>query len=304
MGCFLTCFGYSSNRRKRRKSSIRILCEDHSLQPEVITSTIRQDPLKDKPKDSLSSKVRKKVSFNLNVKMYEPIPDDEMADCFSVYNKIERQEQSGEVMDKSRKSSSKLGCEGNLMGSEMVLYPADYRYQNLSGSYDEEDEISLEESDLGDEDEDDYDGDSDEEDSWESKDNEDDVWRTNEFEFIEQFYPRKDNVTRTSLSAERNDNRSEELLNFKRNCSARDRSHYVLPVLNPVADLSQWKVVKAKSVPSSTYLKENMPCQEQQRRLNLMPSCNQLLSGCISNSNTSKPLEQDGEVVSSLSNWL
>ncbi|KAK1395360.1 Pheromone-processing carboxypeptidase KEX [Heracleum sosnowskyi] len=315
MGCFLACFGYSNKRRKRRKSSIRILCEDHAsplghgsyetLQPEVVPLNITEDPIKDKPKDSLSSKIRKKVSFNLNVKMYEPIPNDETADCFPVFNEIKTWEKSGEVMEKSK---SNHGDEGNSIGSEMV-YPANYRYQNISGSYDEEEDIRFEESDL--DDDDDYDADTDEEDSWESKDEEDDVWKINEFEFIEQFYSQngstKDNVSNAPVPAEGKDNCRplvEDLKTFQGNCSARDRSQYVHPVLNPVANLSQWKVVKSKSVSSIMYQKENVPCQEPQRCFQVTPNFNQLLPGSISDSNISKPLMQDKIVVTSLANWL
>lgn len=258
---------------------------------------------RDKPKHSLSSKIRKKVSFNLNVKMYEPVPSDETADCFPVSNEIETWEKSGQVMKKLTKSSLNHGDEGNSVGPEMVLYPANYRYQNISGSYDEEDDIRFEESDL-DDDDDDFAGETDEEDSWESKDEEDDVWKINEFEFIGQFYSQNSssqaNVTNAPLPAGRNNNRLpliEDLKKCKENCSARDRSRYVHPVLNPVANLSQWKVVKSKSVPALMYHKENVPCQEQQR------SVNQLLSGSVSDSNISKPL-QDEVVVSSLANWL
>lgn len=232
--------------------------------------------------------------------MYEPISNFETADCFK----------SGEVMEKLSKSSNH-GNEGNSVGSGMVLYPANYRYQNISGTYDEEDDIRLEESDLDEDDDDDYYvGDTDEEDSWKSKDEDDDVWKTNEFEFIEQFYSQngstQENVTNPPLLAERNNNCRpliEDREKFKENCSARDRSRYVHPVLNPVANLSQWKVVKSKSVPSLLYEKENVPCQVQQRCLNSTPSLNQL-SGSISNLNISKPLMQDQVVVSSLANWL
>ncbi|KAL8100076.1 hypothetical protein AgCh_032370 [Apium graveolens] len=313
MPCFLACFGYSNKPKKGRKSSIRILCEDHGhgsykpLQPEVVTLNITEDPIKNKRKHSLTSKIRKKVSFNLNVKMYEPIPNYETSDCFPISNEIETWEESGEVMEKLSKSSSNHGNDGNSVGSRMVLYPANYRYQNISGTYDEEDDVGLEESDLEDDDDDDSIGDTDEEDSWKSKDEENDAWKTNESEFIEQFYSQngstQDNVTNPPLFAEGNDNfrpLPEDPKKFKGNCSARDRSHYVHPVLNPVANLSQWKVVKSKSVPSLLYQKENVPCQEQQRCLNSTPSFN----WSISNLNISKPLMQDQVVVSSLANWL
>lgn len=242
--------------------------------------------------------------------MYEPISNDETAECLPVCNEIETWERSGEVIEKSAKSSLNHGDEGNSVGSGIV-YPANYRYQNFSGSYDEDDdEIRLEESDL-DDDDDDYAGDTDEEDSWESKDEEDDVWKINEFEFIEQFYSQngttQDSVTDAPVPAERKDKYMpliEDLKEFKGNSSVRDRTQYVHPVLNPVANLSQWKLVKGKSVPSLMYQKENVPCQEQQRCLNTTPSLNQLLSGSISNLNISRPLMQDVVVVSSLTNWL
>ncbi|OMO95366.1 hypothetical protein COLO4_15945 [Corchorus olitorius] len=89
MGCFLGCFGISS-KRKRRKPANRILPGDSRLVSyEPLDSSvsanldISEDPISsnpqisNKPKEKSSTKVRKKVSFNLNVQTYEPIPDEE-----------------------------------------------------------------------------------------------------------------------------------------------------------------------------------------------------------------------------------
>ncbi|KAG8481007.1 hypothetical protein CXB51_025710 [Gossypium anomalum] len=89
MGCFLGCFGIST-KRKRRKPANRILpgpADSKLVSYEPLDSSINVDipedsivskaQLSNKPKERSSVKIRKKVSFNLNVQTYEPIPDEE-----------------------------------------------------------------------------------------------------------------------------------------------------------------------------------------------------------------------------------
>lgn len=266
---------------------------------------------RDKPKDRPSSKIKKKVRFNLNVKTYEPIPNDETADYFSESCEKETWDKNEEETEKSTISSK--NCEGNSIGSGMVSYPSNYRYQNFSDSYDEEDEIRLEESDL----DDDEFSDTDEEDGCDSNDEEDNGWKTRELEFIEQFYTQnkgsnEKKVSNAELAVEKSNNLVllhalpvQELKKFEGNNNARDRSLYVHSVLNPVENLSQWKAIKARSKPPLKRQKENITTnEEQQRPLNLKPSFNPLLSGSRSNLENSKPLMQEMAVDASLTNWL
>ncbi|CAN1144931.1 hypothetical protein LINPERHAP2_LOCUS14391 [Linum perenne] len=83
MGCLLGCLGIAS-RRRGRKLPTRILPRDHGLgsyeqlhssgSADFVSTTL--DSEQRKLKETLNSKIRKKVRFNLNVEAYEPIPSD------------------------------------------------------------------------------------------------------------------------------------------------------------------------------------------------------------------------------------
>lgn len=91
-----------------------------------------------KPKGQLISKIRKKVSFNLNVQTYEPISTD--------YHLLKDEESDAKICDDKESEEIALGSS-NL----------NYRYQNCREFYDEEDDIAFEDSDLDDKDGDDGD---------------------------------------------------------------------------------------------------------------------------------------------------
>ncbi|KAJ6318790.1 hypothetical protein OIU76_014191 [Salix suchowensis] len=87
MGCFLGCFCLSSKKKRRKPGSrdqklgryeplesVESVSTDFGITGKSITS---EAELSKRPKKSLNYKVRKKVSFNLNVQTYEPIPKDE-----------------------------------------------------------------------------------------------------------------------------------------------------------------------------------------------------------------------------------
>ncbi|XP_019181492.1 PREDICTED: nuclear polyadenylated RNA-binding protein 3-like [Ipomoea nil] len=133
MVCFLACFGLTKKQRRRKprnKTQPTHQVEGRyvpldSGKPEEPDSETRNDG--SVSKESLAVKVKKKVRFNLDVKTYEPLHQEEIED-----------------------DEEKPEWE----------YPSDYRYYNCRESFDEEDEIELEESDLEDDDDiDDYDGD-------------------------------------------------------------------------------------------------------------------------------------------------
>ncbi|KAJ6356274.1 hypothetical protein OIU78_004395 [Salix suchowensis] len=269
MGCFLGCFGLSS-KRKRRKPGYRDHQKLGSYEPLDSVSTnfaiagkpiISEAEHSKRPKDSLSCKVRKKVSFNLNVQTYEPIPKEE---CTSDY-----WESDGEETDKDaakERQSSSLS-EGDSIASKMASYPSNYRYGNCIDSYDEEDGIAYEESDL-DDDEDEFDDKEEEED-----DDDDDNNGCN----IDELRDTAENLKSLGDSNEG---------------GLRSRQ-YVHSVLKPVENLNQWKAVKARGTqPPKNQRKENVALEQHPPK------------PLSSISNHSTPLMQEIAVDASLSNWV
>ncbi|XP_010509894.1 PREDICTED: ciliogenesis-associated TTC17-interacting protein-like [Camelina sativa] len=183
MGCFMGCFGLSSN--KKRRSSIRkILPRDqricsyepllHSSDPtdfntfvdnpqKISNSNLRCEVEEDEEeKKKVAKKTRKRVRFDLNVQTYEPI----VSPTFE--NDCSDNEEGSSVIDKKPEDLS-----------SRPVYPSNYRYHNCVTSFvDEDDEMGYGESDLEDEDyytddENDYEDDADDEE--EEKDQDQDV---------------------------------------------------------------------------------------------------------------------------------
>ncbi|XP_052208519.1 uncharacterized protein LOC127812194 isoform X2 [Diospyros lotus] len=268
MGCFLACFGFSK-KRGRRKLANKLLSEHHShgsYQP--LDSDVSVSPTKfdisgnpnssesefSKGKGRSSLRIKKKVSFNLNVKAYEPLPNPDFSSHLSDSDDercLEKKEDSG--------------------ASETSNYPPGHRYQNCRDSFDEEDGIELEDSDNNGDDSDEND---------EDYDSADDGRMSQEEELAMESENRVE-----SVELDREMKRVE--LNFK---AARDRNQYVVSVLNPVENLTQWRAVKARAAAAPPPVKkENIPSPT----LNYKPNHNQ-----------PRPVMAEITVDASLSNWL
>lgn len=237
---------------------------------------------RNKNREPLNYKIRKKVSFNLNVQSYEPIPKEESTDHFWETEEDEKKEEISK--DTAKGSQSPSLSEGDSTETKMASFPSNYRYRNCIDSNEEEDE----ESDL-----DDDDDDLDEDD--ESGGDIDDMGISQE-EFSEKFMSLSVSSNKRDSSTEFAQEKSENLKppgdmnkgGFKSigtNRNARDRSQYVHSVLNPVENLSQWKAVKAKGMPPVKRLRKENVALEQQ---------------------VEKPTPQMQEIAvdASLSNWL
>ncbi|KAJ6911295.1 hypothetical protein NC652_021808 [Populus alba x Populus x berolinensis] len=293
MGCFLGCFCLSS-RRKRRKPASRdqklgryepldSVSTDFGTTGNYITS---EAELSKRPKESLNYKVRKKVSFNLNVKTYEPIPKEE---CRNDYWESD-EEETDKVAAKERQSSSL--SERDSSAFKMASYPSNYRYRNCVDSYDEEYEIPREESDL----------DDDEEEEFYEEDEDDDnngcdidELRVNQKELFGQFSSLSvSSQKRNSLTKLGEEGTTENLkpLGDSNEGGLRSRQ-YVHSVLKPVENLSQWKAVKAKGTQPP----------KQQRKENVASEQHPPLSS-PSNITHSTGLMQEIAVDASLSNWV
>ena len=160
-------------------------------------------------------RIKKKVSFNLNGKTYEPLPNCDFTSYFS--------------------ESDDEKCEENKQEkAQRSSYPSNYRYRSLRESSDEEeDDIKLEESDPENDE-------SDEE--LDNNDSVDDDGRMvqAEEEVSEQF---------CSLSMELEKRANSYLAQKPKNpgvnhtAAPRDRRQYVFSVLKPIENLDQWKGV-------------------------------------------------------------
>lgn len=200
----------------------------------------------------------------MNVQIYEPNPTDYQILESDEEEEEEDKEEGNREMGKSSSSSSILGEK-----SEALKYPSNHRYYSYINSYNEEDEIVDEESDIDayhDDDEFDeeggwYDGNDSEEEDWAEVYNENTVQKQS----CEPKY--------SSLEKERSKNHQHS-------------------VLSPVENLTQWKAIKAKVAPSKQGRKENVPLEQK-------TGFNPLESKVLQ----SKPLLSEIAVDASFSNW-
>lgn len=76
------------------------------------------------------------MSFNLNVKTYEPLPSDD----FDSYLSEEEEKPMWEYNQEEKSEKNKLQFEEDSIASMFGSYPANYRYQNSRNSYDDDDD--------------------------------------------------------------------------------------------------------------------------------------------------------------------
>ncbi|KAI3469813.1 hypothetical protein Pfo_026476 [Paulownia fortunei] len=324
MGCFLACFGFKKKKKRRKPGkkspsgeqnhgSYVPLDSDVSIKLDIKENNITSDSyqLKEKPKEPSILKIKKKVSFNLNVKAYEPIPNDDDDDTGMYLS--DGEEETKWEFNAETKSMASLHYEEDSIASSIRSHPASYRYQNCRDSYDEEDdELKLEENNLNFDDIEDSDEEVDDVYSNESDDGmpsqEDFPWELNPVNV------EADNqVINTQIPEEKNrsvehihDLQNKELQGFKSKSQARDRSQYVFSVLNPVENLSQWKVVKAKAAtPQLKCQKENLMSKQEGHSLSsTKPNSDSLALKKMRNPNVSQLPGHTVAVDASLSNWL
>ncbi|KAI3678784.1 hypothetical protein L6452_38087 [Arctium lappa] len=275
MGCFLGCFG-SSKDRKRRKLRYKVIPRDqnHKVQNFVQADVSLVQSIKERPSNALSESrvkneeplclnTKKKVTFNTNVTTYEHV---------QVYDSTEsllEKNEKGETFPKSAQTHFDSGSPDGSDISKAVSYPPNYRYGNCVESDDDE----VEDSDY--EDDDDDDGLGDEED-YDDEDEDRVICRE---------------VWCESIPIPSTESRTESSLMDKvgSNSNARDRSAFVVPVLNPVENLTQWKALKSKGTPPAKPFDFNH--QKENSSLN-------------STQFAPKNRNQETAVDASLSNWL
>ncbi|KAG1361860.1 putative protein JASON-like [Cocos nucifera] len=234
---------------------------------------------------------KKKVTFDLNVKTYEVVLVDEDPKHSSEDNR------ENEAIREERKAEE--ADDESLPKSGASL--SNHRYQNCEEEDDDDMEYGEEE-----EEEEDYDDiDLDEDDS-----------NVVDIEGKEE----ESNASFLSLVMEKGEQCIQEVNSSKSKSvspdrqppllakgSARDRSQYVHPVLNPVENLTQWREVKVRAAPSKNRNKENIN-SDIKNKITFSPEPTfkiekfQKLAG--SNPRTDCPAKHDITVEASLSNWL
>ncbi|CAN4091073.1 unnamed protein product [Withania somnifera] len=247
MRCFLGCFGFTTKKQKRIKP-----CNKFQVHKKYV-------PLESEKRnaaDSPNSEPRESKMITLQISL----------------RKRRRQREYNE--QKKTKAS-------------MSIYPSSYRYFNCNDSYDdEEDEITLEDSDI-----DDLDNDDEEEDYGVRDDNDDngggDAYNSAHIETENKF---------GNFEKLNKDESNEVGLNH--------RSSVLLPVENP----TQCKAVKAtRGAEQVKHQKENIIKLDGNQEL---PLIEQPANHCVvdlnpkDNSKPEKPQGHEIPVDASLSNWL
>ncbi|KAF5930508.1 hypothetical protein HYC85_031381 [Camellia sinensis] len=281
MGCFLACFGSSKDRKRRNQSKNKVLprgqLQRHGSQkpPQPIVSSEPEISAKptnlilethDKIEEQLSPSPRKKVTFDANIKTYDPVSVHESTEILPESNKdVEKQKE-----DCSGKSTlfHSLSEDGSSITSSVRSYPPNHRYQNCRDSDDEAEEFECEDSDLDEalEDYGDYDEDEDEDNVIVGQE----TWS--------KSIPTVSVESGTEIS------------------SARDVIEEVdSPLTKCVENLTQWKAVKSKGTSPLKPQKENFAVEQEAPRISFSFKFK---------SDQSKNQNQEIAVDASLSNWL
>ncbi|KAK7284145.1 hypothetical protein RJT34_18885 [Clitoria ternatea] len=284
MGCFLHCFGSSkrtTHRRRTHHHHRNASCreehpEESTIQDYSKTVLSTESQVQAKTEEQLHGSTRKKVTFDVNVKTYEPVLIDEVTDF-----QLEKSGEGGKeepLVDNSKSNSEESSVTST--GS----YPTNHRYHSCSHIDDEDGEMDYWDSELTDED--DGDGDSDMEEEY------DEVGQDFEEGIVSSLLrngAKEVFVEEVESSVPMCDKDVKSIgLN---NPNARDRSVYVHPVLNPVENLTQWKAVKAKRTPPLVSQKENFILNQESQTV-------------FGGEEPSKKLNKEIAVDASLSNWL
>ncbi|MCL7030321.1 hypothetical protein MKW94_030890 [Papaver nudicaule] len=347
MGCFLACFGSSKNRKQRKgsprrqlsrgsprrqrhggsyeplKSSViikqEIVVEPAALVAECPTAVKSSEKFEEQLSPSLKKKVdeqlssggtKKKVTFDLNVRAYEGVAVEEVIYISESEDDEEGKGNKEDGIGKKWQTSEDSNSNSSSSGS----FPSNHRYGNCTNSDDEYEGTESGDSDLDDEEED---GDDDDYD-YEDDDYEESERRLVEAESSESFFSLPMDSRNAAIPVGEKEVNSplkvdtpleQEKKTFGSNPNARDRSQYIHSVLNPVENLSQWKVVKARAQspsPLKLQKKENINL-EQESTIPFSAEPTFKLSSFTFNPNviqSSSPPSKEIAVDASLSTWL
>lgn len=308
MGCFFTCFGISKHKRRRNiayavPKEDQIPVRTQSSSEQKLTNVVKESS-KEKHEKQLNS-TTKKVTFDLNIKVYEDICGDS----------VQRNDESDH--EKKEETQKETLVEPGLIKT----CPSKHRYTNCElNDEDDCENTQLESSD---------------------RNNEERHQSLVQEESSESLFSLSiGSKTQVSSSVETGDkevssplsiqgsnpnerDRSHYFHHVPSNVetgdvnspisirgskqNARDRSRYVHHVLNPVENLTQWKEIKARARPSTSkhQAKENISLEDK-----LKIPCSPEPSYKVSslnfkpNSNDPKCFGEETTVETSLSSWL
>lgn len=252
---------------------------------------------RDRPEEQqLSPSTRKRVTFDSNVKTYEPNHVEAEADDFLAKH--------GNKKEEEKNLTEKLQCQSYSEDGSTVLsvssYPPNHRYQNCRDS-DDDDELDYADSDL-DHDHVETDDDDDDENDY------DDV----EDEEYANFSDSESGKSSAQVFVDEVDSclsicgcpgKAEPQTEVRR--TARDRNACAHSVLKPVENITQWKAVKVKDQHrSNPPHKENLALNGAPSSFGTEPSFKESSFGYKSKTCQSKNSGQGIAVDASLSNWL
>ncbi|XP_044504228.1 uncharacterized protein LOC123224566 [Mangifera indica] len=220
--------------------------------------------------EQLSSDTRKKVTFDYNVKAYEPVLSGEVTSNLPEISEVgevkkEKEEEDSLVRSKQSQSFSEASSITASSGS----YPSNYRYQNCRDSDDEDDELDLDSDHNDDEEAEEDDGMVDY----------DDICEDDGYDYAQSSMAVGKADTKEVVASSSVISGMDEgcVTPIRGNRRVRDRSVYANSVLNPIENITQWKALKAMGKPQLKQQKENFTeDQEPRASFSLEPSLKEL----------------------------
>ncbi|KAG5252316.1 MDIS1-interacting receptor kinase [Salix suchowensis] len=284
MACFLACFGSSKERKRRRHSKVQPrvhVMVVHGIYRSVVKDCCPEKPIvspvsdirDDGSEEKLSLSTRKKVTFNSNVTTYDHVSVEESTD-FTLGKEDGGDKREGKEENSAQPSQSQSSSEDSSIASSLCSYPPpNHRYQNCRDS---DDELGCEESDI------------DESDEEEEEENggldHDDVYEDDEI---------AESRSRMAKLANEENDRDVMVSGLSGNRNFRGRR---AAVLNPVENLSQWKIATER---------ESDIDQEPRISFSSEPGFKELaFSFKAKAGQCNKKPDQEVAVDASLSNWL
>ncbi|CAI8602793.1 unnamed protein product [Vicia faba] len=296
MGCsFFACFRSSKHKKltgkvqengsskpQQQQSVVLPLVQDHPQSETLVSPSLQK--LQDKTEEELSVGLKKKVTFESNVKTCESVLAEKDTE-----EGVVRNTEGGKEESSAKTTQSKSFSSEDSSVTSTGSYPSNHRYQNCRDSDEEDEELNDWVDDLSD---DDDDGIREERDELGVEFEEDDM-AYSKLRVVDDV----DHVFAEEVESPiRICEKDVETIGL--NPNARDRSVYVHPVLNPVENLSQWKAVKARRRPTLRPQKENNVCSNPESQVAFG------VKEVSESDNTPKKSNKEIAVDASLSNWL
>ncbi|XVF06425.1 hypothetical protein REPUB_Repub06bG0047100 [Reevesia pubescens] len=306
MGCFFVCFSASKNKKHQHLLANNATTSNDQKHEanEAVQSSKEEDfgipfnPItvkKERLGDLLNNSGKRKVTFDLNVKIHEELP----VDSFENLLKNNEDKESEETKETARSSVF------DLTTSNVVVKSQNNRYQNnCAESEDELEDLDLVVSDLDDDNED---GKAENEPQLVIEESSESLFSLS-IESRKQVCEVESGEKEVTSSMTIDKSPIEEVKPIGLNRTVKDRGgQYVESVLNPVENLAQWKEVKAKtSIPlKPDQEKENINL-EQEFYMPISPEPSLKFATFSSKlcSNDQKLVGQETAVDTSLSSWL